>query len=531
MKLLIIVIINFTITVISAQENPNILLIIADDMGADVMPGYGIGTNLPNTPNLDKLSQSGLTFTNVWATPVCASTRASIMTGKYGVNNGVTSVPGILSTDHTSIFKQIKQQTNNDYATCLVGKWHLGETKDYGHPFEHGVDEFMGVLESGVTDYYEWNKVENQNPTICYEYATAYFTNYAIDWINEQSKPWLMWLAHVSPHTPFHYPPEGTYTKDKEGTAAMKKYLSMIENLDYEIGRLLDSIPNEVLENTIVIFVGDNGTPGNLVQGYNHGKGTLYQGGIHVPMIISGKGVSRKNDTENAHINICDLFATMAHFSNDLIGNKGGMYNSLSFKHLLSNTEGYTRQHNYMELGKKAGFPNDAFTIRNDQYKMIQFIDSIQEFYDLVDDPFETKNLLQGTISSSQQVVLNNLEKEANVIRTGWSCQDGIQNGEETSIDSGSDCNSTYISELTYDNEMIVYPSPFDSQITIVFKDYKKISKVQLINSVGQVVENIPEVTNNNITIITKNYNPGLYFISAIRQNGIKVFFSKIIKK
>ncbi len=136
-------------------QTPNILLIIADDMGADMTPGYGIGTRLPTTPHLDELRQTGLTFTNTWATPVCAASRATMMTGKHGVNNGVPSVPGTLDTVHTSIFKQLKNQTNDAYQTCLVGKWHLGNVNDYDHPNDHGVDDFMGVMSSGVTDYYK----------------------------------------------------------------------------------------------------------------------------------------------------------------------------------------------------------------------------------------------------------------------------------------------------------------------------------------------------------------------------------------
>ncbi len=137
-----------------ASTPPNFLLIISDDMGADVMPGYNIGTNLPNTPNLSGLAQHGLTFTNVWATPVCSASRASLMTGKYGINNGVNSVPGTLSTDHTSIFKQLNELTNNSYSSCLVGKWHLGREGNYAYPNEHGIDEFMGVMEDAIMNGY-----------------------------------------------------------------------------------------------------------------------------------------------------------------------------------------------------------------------------------------------------------------------------------------------------------------------------------------------------------------------------------------
>ncbi|NME68466.1 sulfatase-like hydrolase/transferase [Flammeovirga aprica] len=535
-QLLLILLLCSLFGIIQAQDNPNILLIIADDMGADVTPGYGIGRNLPTTPNLDALRASGVTFTNVWATPVCAATRATIMTGKYGVNNGVPTVPGELSTDHKTIFTQLKEQTNNDYVTCLVGKWHLGKSNDYDHPNEHGVDEFMGVLKSGVADYYSWKKVENQQQETCNEYATTYFTDYAINWINKQEKPWLMWLAHVTPHTPYQMPPEGTYSEGHTGSAAMKTYLSMIENMDYEIGRLLENIPDEVLANTVVIFVGDNGTPPNLVEGYNQGKGSLYNGGVHVPMIISGKGVTLQNKEVDEQINVCDLFATMAHFSDESIGEKGGLYNSLSFKHLLSGDEGTVRKYNYMELGVKDGFPDDAYTIRDSQFKMIQYLDNAktQELYDLIDDPYETKNLLEGTLTSTQQARLSMLEEEVNRIRTGWSCNDGILNGDEISIDCGGDCgdcNVTSIPDFLTSEAYAVFPNPFEDQLNLSSLEVNAEVTIKVYNSSGQKVDEVQQTSASNIIIDTKNYQPGIYYaaVHTIENQSKKVF--KLIKK
>lgn len=289
-KLLFLVAMIVLSSIQSLAQSPNILFIIGDDLGVDAIKGFNIGERHASTPNLDKLRETGVTFTNVWAAPVCSASRASLLTGKYGINNGVSSVPGVLSTQHKSIFKEINEQSNGAYTNSLIGKWHLAKQNDYNHPFEHGVEDYMGVLNAGVEDYYQWNKYENGTTEICTTYATSYFTDYAIKWIKEQKKPWFMWLAHVSPHTPLHVPPEGTYSI-KNTDINKRKYKAMIESMDYEIGRLLDSIPSNVLENTVVMFLGDNGTPGNLISGFPAGKGksTLYQGGINVPLIVSGK--------------------------------------------------------------------------------------------------------------------------------------------------------------------------------------------------------------------------------------------------
>lgn len=93
-------------------------------MGVDALNGYDVGAILPNTPNIDKLREAGVTFTNVWACPACAPTRAALLTGKYGVNSGMNTVPGILDTIQQSIFKELDELTTNAYTSCLVGKWH-----------------------------------------------------------------------------------------------------------------------------------------------------------------------------------------------------------------------------------------------------------------------------------------------------------------------------------------------------------------------------------------------------------------------
>lgn len=178
-----------------ANDPPNILFIIGDDMGVDALNGFDIGTHLPSTPNLDELRASGVTFTNVWSAPVCSATRASLITGKYGTHNGVNTIPGVLSTDHKSIFKEIQEQSNGLYKSCVDGKWNISKPNDFSHPYDHGVDDFMGVLKAGVEDYYTWIKIENSTPDTCQEYVSTCFTDYATNWIKQQIQPWFMWLA------------------------------------------------------------------------------------------------------------------------------------------------------------------------------------------------------------------------------------------------------------------------------------------------------------------------------------------------
>ena len=416
---------------ITAQDQPNILLIISDDMGIDALNGFEIeDINFANTPNLNALMEEGLVYKNNWSSPICTPTRANIMSGKYGVNTGVYTVPGNLGLEHESIFSYIDRTTDNSYSSAVIGKWHISDPVDFDHPFDHGVDHFEGIMSGAVGDYYDWTKIIDGSSVQVNEYITTHLTDAAIDWIGDQSKPWFLWLAHVAPHSPFQVPPDGLYTINKPNNNR-QKYRASIEALDHEIGRLLDSLDEETRDNTLVIFVGDNGTPNMVLSAYpdQHGKGSLYEGGIRVPMIISGKGVSRVGEEELGLTQVNDLYATIIETCvNDL---PGGIYNSYSLKPSFVQENGIDRNYVYSDNIKDDVL---QWTIRNDQYKLIMDEDGNKEFYNVSEDILETEDLMLN-LTPEEQLILNELEEEATAIRNGWSCHDFILNGDEVVID------------------------------------------------------------------------------------------------
>lgn len=419
-------------------NQPNILLIISDDLGVEHTNGYGYNHNLlPTTPTLDSLRSMGLTFKNTWSAPACTPTRAAIMSGKYGIKTGVTSVPGNLDTSHSSVFTELENQTGNAYADAVIGKWHISNPTDLNHPSQHNIDHYEGFFNSNPDDYYDWQKIINgvQEPNNTTEYTTSHLTNQSISWINAQSQPWFLWLAQAAPHAPFHVPPASLYTSNPTNTNKQKAR-AMIEAMDAEIGRLLNNIPTAVLNNTIVIYIGDNGGGEGVNQNYppNHSKNTLYQGGIHVPMIVAGAGVTRQGEQEDALIHAVDIYASVLEIAG--VSLPGGIYNSQSFEPLLSDSNAPSRPFNYSELSD--GGVND-WTIRDAQYKLLQLSNGSQEFYDLLADSLETQNLI-GSLTPAQETIKTALEAEAFDIRFDWSCQDLIQNGIETGIDTG--CNT-----------------------------------------------------------------------------------------
>ncbi|MEM9986533.1 MAG: sulfatase-like hydrolase/transferase, partial [Bacteroidota bacterium] len=417
-----------------------------DDLGVDASQGYQQNPQMPSTPHLDSLRGAGLTFLEVWATPVCAPTRATIMSGKFGVKTGVTAVPGNLDTVHRSLFKELETRSQGLYASAYIGKWHLSNPVDLNHPQTHGIPYFEGLMRGNPGDYYNWARVVNGVEDTVTEYVTTYLTTQAIQWAQSQNQPWFLYLAHPAPHPPYHTPPTGTYTRPTP-TNNRERYLASIEALDHEIGRLLDGLPPAVKANTVVIYLSDNGTPGAVLQNFptGHGKGSLYQGGIHVPMIVSGKGVSRTQETESAMVHATDLHASILEIAGyDL---PGGIHHSFSFAPLLSNASAPRRPYNYSEVDQNTM----GWTIRNDQYKLIRFSDGQEEFYDLSTDPLETNNLM-GSLNAAQMAVKTELAAEANDIQNGWSCQDLIQNGAEPAIDSCDQLTCDYDNTLGLTN-------------------------------------------------------------------------------
>ena len=402
-------------------STPNILLIIADDMGLDATPGFNVGTIKPTMPNLQKMISSGIRFTNLWSYPTCTPTRSSILTGKYGFRTNVLKVDDELSTSEISLQKHL-DNTNSNYEHAVIGKWHLSKTTT--HPTQMGVGYYAGLLTGGVASYTNWNFTENGQTTTSNEYTTTKFTDLAIDWIDKQSKPWFLWLAYNAPHTPFHLPPNNLHTQSLPSDQAsidanpQPYYMAALEAMDTEIGRLLDSMSEEEKENTVIIFIGDNGTPGRVVQEYNtrRAKGSVYQGGVNVPMIVSGKNVSRFNEMDESLLNTTDLFATIS----DIAGTGTTELNdSKSFKELLITPVSNFREYVYTEIGENNGFGSD-YTIRNATHKYILFANGEEAFYDLSASPLENPNLLttnQLPLSSNNESIKNTLISEVNKLR------------------------------------------------------------------------------------------------------------------
>jgi arylsulfatase A-like enzyme len=393
-----------------AWAKPNILHIIADDMGLDASRCYRVGGQQATMPNLEKLCAEGLVFENAYSAPTCSPTRASIMTGRYGFRTGVGgaipmkgNVAG-LSSDETSLFDVLNK---TEYSTGVIGKWHLaGNGAGLDHPSTLGVPEYFGLYSGGVRDYFSWDAVENGKPLKVNEYTTTALTNRAVDWIAKQKTPWFLWLAYNAPHTPFHLPPAklqsaGSLTSDEASIAAnpLPYYNAMLEALDTEIGRLLATLPKDVRDNTVVIFIGDNGTPSQIsapLYGKRRSKGSIFEGGSHIPMIVAGVGI--KVGRTDALANTSDVHATIATLAGAVPA--AAAIDSIDMTPLFAGGKG-ARNVAYVEHFGPNKMPPDVFgwAIRDQRYKLVAEDGEPQLLFDLESDPMEKSNLLTDAAS------------------------------------------------------------------------------------------------------------------------------------
>ena len=385
----------------SKMNFPNILLIIADDLGNDAISGFNNNNSNPYTPTLDSLRMKGITFSNVWSSPICSPTRAGLLTGKYGFRTNVLNVGDKLDKKETSIQEKIDMVFNDIYSFGVIGKWHLsGTPTDASHPLNFGLDYYAGTIGGGVKSYYDYSIIENGNSYDENTYITKKFTELSSQWIKSQSKPWFLWLSEIAPHTPFESPPQGTYSQS-DLSNDLGKFKSSIESLDYYINQLFNEMDLNTKLNTLIIFLGDNGTDNSVLQGYpsRHGKGTLYEGGIRVPLIISGKEVKRNGISDASLIQTFDIPALILNY----IGGDVSFNDGESFFHLLSEV-GNHREYLFSE---SLNNNNDVFAVKNNNYKLLNK-NGTEEFYYLGDNIKETNNLLENALNLNQK---NNLEE------------------------------------------------------------------------------------------------------------------------
>lgn len=304
--------VSCTTTTTQSNPPPNVLLILLDDMGfGDV---NFAGNDLLQTPHLNALKQESVSFEQFYVSPVCAPTRASLLTGRYHQRTGVRSVTNgfeTLDPDETT-FAELLQKAG--YRTGLFGKWHLGEYYP-SVPNAQGFDEYLGFRTGHTADYYDATLEHNGQPKATSGYITEVLTEEALTFMSQtSSSPFFCYLSYNAPHTPLQI--DSSYFLpflEKGLDERTARIYGMMENLDENIGRLLSSLD---LSNTIVLFLSDNGPINGWKVAqekmrYNAGlrdqKFTTFEGGIRTQCLWrwDKHWMAREIDeTAAAHIDI-----------------------------------------------------------------------------------------------------------------------------------------------------------------------------------------------------------------------------------
>ena len=312
-----------------AGRRPNIVLILTDDQGYGDLSCHG--NPLLRTPNLDRLHDEGIRFTDFHVSPTCSPTRSALLTGRHEFRNGVTHT--ILERERLTLqavtLAQVLQSVG--YATGIFGKWHLGDETEY-QPDRRGFEEVFIHGGGGIGQTYPGSCGDAPgntyfNPAIWHNgafvktqgYCTDIFFAQALTWIDavQGRRPFFAYIACNAPHAPLQVRPEdeARYAGKITNTNAVK-FLGMVANIDDNVGRLLERLNAWQRDrDTLVIFLTDNGADGGILTGFNAGmrgkKGTAYLGGTRAASLWRWPGTlvpgSRSNLT--AHL---DVFPTLA---------------------------------------------------------------------------------------------------------------------------------------------------------------------------------------------------------------------------
>ncbi len=309
------------------QKQPNIILILTDDQGFGDLSCKG-NTNI-ETPNIDKLAETGVTFDRFYVCPVCSPTRAELLTGRYSVRGGVWSTGAggeRLDLDETTIAEVFR---NAGYATAAYGKWHNGMQAPY-HPNSRGFDDYYGFCSGHWGNYYNPMLEHNGEIVKGEGFIIDDFTQKGLEFIEKnKDKPFFLYLPYNTPHSPMQVPEKfwNKYKdkelemfnrdKSKEDIPFTRAALAMCENIDWNVGRISAKVEELGLaENTIIMYLSDNGPNGTRWNdGMKGRKGSTDEGGVRTPMLMKWKGTLEAGKVVNEIASGIDLLPTLAAFA------------------------------------------------------------------------------------------------------------------------------------------------------------------------------------------------------------------------
>lgn len=410
---------NGEISAAETPRKPNILLILADDLGFETINCYG-GTSY-KTPNIDTLAKSGMRFANSFSTPLCSPSRVELMTGRYGFRTSWINLIGRGDPGEVNNYFDPKKETtfgrmlkNAGYATAIAGKWQLCDFPSHpNHLKECGFDKSLcwaWVIDGKATSRYwapvlwgdgELKKIPED------KYGDDLFSDYLIQFMKEhRDEPFFAYYPMALVHAP-HVPPPGTPRAKAALKADAKKggkkgknsgtgkgprandpsnYPDMVAYMDKMVGKMVAAVDELGLrENTLIIFTGDNGTDKRITSMLGNvavpgGKGTVTELGSHVPMVASWPGKIPAANVNSNLVQFCDVLPTLAEIGGAKLPNI--KLDGRSFASQLFGKKGTPREWIFTQLGHKRLARNGRFLLHDDG-----------RIYDIPKDLFEKTDL------------------------------------------------------------------------------------------------------------------------------------------
>ena len=416
-------------TVQQKNDKPNIIFILADDLGWGELGCYGNKFN--ETPNLDKLATQGLKFTQAYAAaPVCSPTRASLMTGQYPARVRITD---FLAPKTGRLLDPDKYVTINEalatagYHTGIIGKWHLDTDfkENKGGPDKHGFNEVIGSETKYIADgdyFFPYDKISTFKNGANDEYLTDRQSNEAVKFIQRnKQKPFYLYLSYYSVHTTLEAPKNlvDKYKKKfdaKYGTGKAESifelkgkkhkakhrdnpYLAaMLERIDAGVGNIMAELEKQrVADNTLLVFFSDNGGAGNVGNNGNlrGNKTWLYEGGIRECLVMRWPGKIKANNTTDVPVSSIDFYPTFLEVAKAKypVNHK---IDGVSLAPFITKGEAPKRDTFYWHYPAETGNWKDRMSsvVRKGNYKLIEFYNKPHlELYDLDADASEKNDL------------------------------------------------------------------------------------------------------------------------------------------
>ena len=394
---------------VKAQQNeeikPNFIIILADDLGYGDL-GFTGSTQI-KTPHIDALADSGVIFTEAYVSaPVCAPSRAGLITGKnqvnFGYDNNLTTVLPQFNPEYSGLPVSEKTIANRlselGYINGMIGKWHLGEKEQF-YPTNRGFDEFWGYL-GGGHNYFpsEYRGAKYDKPIIS-NYKKPQKLTYLTDDKGDEcvafikrykDKAFFLYASFNAPHTPMQAVDKDlkiyAHIKDKK----RRTYAAMIHRLDVNVGRIVRELKKQgIYKNTVMVFLSDNGGPtennGAINAPFNGGKGILLEGGIRIPFVIAYPEKLKKGIYNNT-ITSLDLMPTFVELAGGKINKKDKLDGVNIFPYVNKEIQGLPHQTMMWRFTISAG-------IRKGSWKLVRLPDRLPLLFNLDNDPSEQNNV------------------------------------------------------------------------------------------------------------------------------------------